>query len=187
MDWRHGGPPLLASFWSALLWLPGPGQLSGSGTRRRLSTQNMETYKYHKYTIGPTRAPPIPPSYRHALGGDTGRGCTTWITHCRPADQRCQRYFANVYPVGTSSFSYLRFLCSIKTVCFNMARSTIVKILRNFFDSSTADLTLLQLECVLTFLWWYYWNAAPGPHHTFPAWQSHWNPFSSNRKICSEC
>ena len=22
--WRHGGPPLLASFWSALLWLPGP-------------------------------------------------------------------------------------------------------------------------------------------------------------------
>ena len=78
-----------------MLWLPGPGLLSGSGTRRRLSTQNMETYKYHKYTIGPTRAPPIPPRYRHALGGDTGRGCTTWITHCRPADQTYQRYIAN--------------------------------------------------------------------------------------------
>ena len=35
-----------------------------------------------------------------------------------------------------------------------MARSNIVKIKRNFVDiSTTADLTLLQLECVLTFLW----------------------------------
>ena len=168
---------------------PGPGLLSRSGTRRRLSAQNMETYKYHKYTIGPTHAPPIPPT-PPLTGRGHGRGCTTWITHCRPADQSSQRYFANFYPVDMDIL-FLLLAFSIKTLCqtgaFYMARLNIVKIKQNFVDiSTTADLTLLQLECVLTFLWWYYWNAAPGPHHTFPAWQSHWNPFSSNRKICRE-
>ena len=53
---------------------------------------------------------------------------------------------------------FLLLAFSIKTLCqtgvFLRARSNIVKIKRNFVDiSTTADLPLLQLECVLTFLW----------------------------------
>ena len=153
-----------------------PGLLSRSGTRRRLSAQNMETYKYHKYTIGPTRAPPIPPTPPR-----TGRGHGPRLHNMNNTLQTCRPEVSTIFrefkpSLYGHSLSPILLAFSIKTLCQT-----------GVFDvSTTADLTLLQLECVLTFLWWYYWNAAPGPHHTFPAWQSHWNPFSSNRKICRE-
>ena len=138
---------------------PGPGLLSRSGTRRRLSAQNMETYKYHKYTIGPTHAPPIPPTPPR-----TGRGHGPRLHNMNNSLQTCRPELAAIFReclsgrYGDLLFLLLAFLSSHYAKqanrCFLMARSNIVRIKRNFVDiSTTADLTLLQLECVLTFLW----------------------------------